>query len=140
MKTYIKPIMESEAFVANEFVSACYYLDCTNCDAIEFSKTQYNLSGYDNVGGQGQDIYMYTGKVNGVDTCSQVGGDVEFTKPGWINGISDWLPVIGWLVEGVVWEIFKDRYSHLTETINYHPVRTGMTDKKINAVNPNISI
>lgn len=29
MKTYIKPIMESELFAANQYISACYRIRCT---------------------------------------------------------------------------------------------------------------
>ena len=32
MKKYIKPMMESEAFVSNEYVSACYVVKCSNSD------------------------------------------------------------------------------------------------------------
>ena len=30
MKTYVKPMMESEAFVANEYVAACWYVSCNH--------------------------------------------------------------------------------------------------------------
>lgn len=30
MKKYVKPIMESEAFIANEYIGACFYVDCLN--------------------------------------------------------------------------------------------------------------
>ena len=29
MKNYVKPMMESEAFVANEYIPACYRIKCT---------------------------------------------------------------------------------------------------------------
>ena len=32
-KSYVKPVMESEAFVANEYVGACHYVKCKNCDS-----------------------------------------------------------------------------------------------------------
>lgn len=32
-KNYVKPMMESEAFVANEYVAACWTITCTNSDA-----------------------------------------------------------------------------------------------------------
>lgn len=32
MKKYMKPIMESENFVANEYVAACWTITCTNSD------------------------------------------------------------------------------------------------------------
>ena len=35
MKKYVKPMMESEAFVANEFVSSCWTVTCDNCGAWE---------------------------------------------------------------------------------------------------------
>lgn len=28
MKSYVKPMMEGEVFVANEYVSACWWVDC----------------------------------------------------------------------------------------------------------------
>ena len=29
MKNYVKPMMESEAFAANEYIAACYRIRCT---------------------------------------------------------------------------------------------------------------
>ena len=34
-KDYVKPTMESEAFVANEYVAACYWVDCTHDGCID---------------------------------------------------------------------------------------------------------
>lgn len=43
MKKYIKPIMESESFVANEYISTCYTVTCGTCGAWE--------EGYDSLAG-----------------------------------------------------------------------------------------
>lgn len=31
-KEYVKPVMESEEFISNEYVATCWTLDCTKCD------------------------------------------------------------------------------------------------------------
>ena len=36
-RTYIKPFMESEEFVTNEYVAACFKVDCNLCDEIDGS-------------------------------------------------------------------------------------------------------
>lgn len=35
MKKYVKPMMESEAFVANEYISSCTILSCMGCQATQ---------------------------------------------------------------------------------------------------------
>lgn len=40
MKKYMKPIMESESFVANEYVAACWTLTCVGtCGGVETSQS-----------------------------------------------------------------------------------------------------
>lgn len=43
MKKYVKPLMESEAFVANEYISTCYTVTCGECGSWE--------EGYDKLAG-----------------------------------------------------------------------------------------
>lgn len=34
-KEYVKPVMESEEFVSNEYVAACYWVDCIHNNCID---------------------------------------------------------------------------------------------------------
>ena len=38
-KEYVKPVMESEEFVSNEYVAACYTIDCNVCSYYDEVKT-----------------------------------------------------------------------------------------------------
>ena len=70
-KVYVKPVMESEAFVANEYVAACHRIKC------EYGEEGYakdpSFDAWDRDGdGFGQAVLMgntlfnyYTGSING---------------------------------------------------------------------------
>lgn len=66
-KEYVKPVMEGEAFVANEYVAACWVVDCDKCrDILVYSSekpgTTYNI--------HGSSIEIYTGTINGKEPCT----------------------------------------------------------------------
>ncbi len=71
-KSYVKPVMESEAFVANEYVGVCYYVKCSDHSEGEVKKLDhaptYNISDSDNDGfvfSVYQPNRFYSGTING---------------------------------------------------------------------------
>lgn len=135
MKKYMKPIMESESFVANEYVAVCSIIQCLNsdCNASEVVTKLPNeiTSGLTPMGASG--VYMYRGALGGVDNCSNTKTDPD--KPDWIEGISEgWIKVWlgGWIagqVEKGVWEWYQGRYGNGAEEIEYHPVSVKLKGK-----------
>lgn len=83
-KEYTKPVMEGEAFVANEYVAACWTVECLNCKAYDEVHQdvykEYSSSVGEPVYG---DIYMYSGEIDGVDPCLS---NTTTTKPEWVTG------------------------------------------------------
>ena len=86
MKTYIKPMMESEYFVANQYISACWWVDCN----IEYG-----------------DVYLETNgkaglQMTGYNHDKQIGRDV--TGCGRIhNGVTEEPTANGYWVEKTFW-------------------------------------
>lgn len=127
-KDYVKPTMESEAFVANEYVAACWTVACNECSAIQ--------EGYDDLkngvksetyGWQTMDVY--TGALGGVDPCQTY--NVPKTQP------SFWEDIWGWLL----WEIFVNGL-HIDpgneSSVSYHPVSVAEGWTKTNHANASV--
>lgn len=78
-KAYVTPVMESEAFVANEYVAACYRIRCTDgeegyvdladdpsFDWLDDDEDGFGTTLSGSFGGDGPRQY-YTGVINGKD-------------------------------------------------------------------------
>lgn len=66
MKKYVKPLMESEAFVANEYVSTCYVIDCNSCAGVIHAKD--GDSALDKLTTE-QGVSIYTGNLGEYGPC-----------------------------------------------------------------------
>lgn len=122
-KEYVKPVMEGEAFVANEYVATCYTIICdNNCGYVE-------TKSLDGVGNHGT-AKIYTGTIgegSNKDGCEHY--DIPREVP---TNLGDylWYKFLEWL--------FGDAFT--TEgTVYYHPV--SVKDTWIyNTANPNSSV
>ena len=71
-KAYVKPVMESEEFVVNEYVAACYEITCVGhlggeqkCGSTIVTKepnNEWNGDGF--IGQSGADYLVYVGTIN----------------------------------------------------------------------------
>lgn len=107
-KAYVKPVMESEAFVANEYVAACWTVACDKCDAIQ--------EGYDALYAQvkqGNTLTgdIFAGDLGGVRGCQEY--KVPNQKPSWTNF---WARLL--------WEIFVEwlGFDAGSQTTGYYHV------------------
>lgn len=119
-KEYTKPVMEGEAFVANEYVAACTTMDCMGCDKVW---TEYNTDISEMINKYGlskmsEEVYIYEAE----DGCSNFQQDK--TKPQWIDDIckDDNIRDPKYAVEQIVWTIYK-HWAGDTEIEKYHPVQ-----------------
>lgn len=118
MKKYMKPIMESESFVANEYVSTCYLINCSNGDLSVVSKdtesnpgTEMALGNYIyNAGGsykkQDDTNYLY---FNDNECCNCPDGNSGGTD------LPRWLQILFWLFSAGTW-----RPTAPTNTTHHH--------------------
>lgn len=112
MKKYIKPVMESESFVANEYIGACWTMTCTNSDGscgTETWRGEKNIEGLtltaDNTNG------VYSGDINGNEACREKFKPNDYN---WTNTWQDFFTLIKYL---------RDLWSGNTgTTTKYHPV------------------
>lgn len=109
-KIYVKPVLEGEAFTANEYVAACWTATCIGCDATE--------EGYDALAARikggteiKEDNYIYSGDIDGKPACSS---STETSAPSWVDTFWDKL----------LWEIIKAWFGGKDDTTitEYHPV------------------
>ena len=122
MKKYVKPMMESEAFVSNEFVSACWTIECTNSDKScgEFTGKNDYPAGLrvDSDGISG----TYVGQIGQTPVGCRTEDTVSYKDYGfngkW-DGLSDIFRFLKWLRD-----FFND---DLTETNSeyFHPVKVS---------------
>ena len=80
-KEYVKPVMESEEFISNEYVAACYTVRCTECGA--FAKGYDSLaSGVKTGNHMGYSVSIYTDNLGGTPPC--ITEENEKT-PSWVD-------------------------------------------------------
>lgn len=118
-KNYVKPMMESEAFVANEYVAACWMATCSGrCGAVE--KGYESLKTRITSGQSYDDMYLYTGSLTDTATkvtksatdCESVTKDAGY--PEWAD---QWYERWFWN-----WILVPWFGQQNTETSYYHPV------------------
>lgn len=112
-KVYTKPVMESEEFVSNEYVAACWTITCTNdsmfkesCGLIE-GKDDLLSAYYTEVSdGSG----MYTGEIDGKAGCLKVTKEIPF-----------WLSIIAGLAGLVDPDIAAGIHASWNQWADAHP-------------------
>ena len=65
MKAYVKPMMDSEVFVANEYVAACYRIKCTTPNRNDTFYYLYDDTNNNGVWDSG-DSLLYSKKWGGI--------------------------------------------------------------------------
>lgn len=118
-KTYVKPVMEGEAFVANEYIAACWTVSCEGkCQGMETvydaRKNEILKDSYEaSYGGSGKK-YIYTGEFAGVtaEDCEEFKKD---TYPSWAD---KWWEKALWDYILVPW--FGAEHKEVT---HYHPLQ-----------------
>lgn len=127
MKKYIKPVMESESFVANEYIGACWTVTCHGkCGAGTFVTLDEQLYKDITSSSNSGNGYIYTGdlvnksgKVFAVENCESFTQNGEI--PDWVNSFETRL--LYWLLQ----KIFGENET----TTYYHPVsvtQKGVSD------------
>lgn len=111
-KDYVKPTIESEEFVANEYVAACWTVACKECLAFQ--------EGYDDLKNRVESgtflvktMDVYTDTLGGADPCQTY--DIPKKQPSIREDF------IGWLL----WEIFVKGLGVAPGndgSVSYHPV------------------
>lgn len=110
-KEYVKPVMESEEFVSNEYVAACWTATCLECGT--------EKEAYDNMATgikngaltSTDDVYVYAEEFNGVPGCSS---STSSTAPSWAT--TSLGAVIWWFLK-IFWGAQDE-----TTTTYYHPI------------------
>ena len=136
MKKYVKPMMESEAFAANEYIGACWLMDCLSTSADEnillvggtigeaFTEKYQNkeaaINGFDENGG----YYVVTGTIHSGSCENKCTHDNLATETiGGLNCGRFWgVPIIGPLLYlGCEW---VESYvgEAVTQGVNHHHV------------------
>ena len=112
-KEYVKPVMESEEFVSNEYVAACWTVACNECSGKE--KGYENLkSGVTTTEVFGKELSIYQKSLGGQETCQ------EYKIP---NEEPEFRPSNPW--PWLLWKIFVELLHFnpgYSEEISYHPV------------------
>lgn len=76
MKDYIKPMMNSELFMADEYVAACWYVACNYENANELEKKMLPT----NPNNHGKNNYT-DGQTHALEQCGTSGNQVIVTDP-----------------------------------------------------------
>lgn len=127
-KVYTKPVMESEEFVSNEYVAACWTITCTNDDGS--CGKEIGIGDYP----EGLDINSgfgtYNGLINGKSGCRSEynSKDYDFSSVFWKD-----IPKI---IEAIV-DFFTGQGGTETE---YHPVKVTEGYEKNGTFHPNASV
>lgn len=125
-KAYVKPVMESEAFVANEYVAACYTVRCKECGAYQ--------EGYDslNEGVTEMDVVgkIYAGNLGGKRGCNEI--RIPNTEP------DIWKDFWGWLG----WQIFIEwlGWPAGSQTTGYYHKVTSVSNWTVTTDHPYASV
>lgn len=136
-KTYVKPAIVGEKFIANEYVAACYKIKCTTPNNNESYSALYNDDG-DGIFDSQKDTLVYKSSFHGCGNWHKgVIRDSAPTANGFVTreirvGGTFWDPQYETEVEKVFWwqESFKDG------SIDYHVMTPGNENYE---TNPNAS-
>ena len=118
MKNYVKPMMESEAFAANEYIAACYRIRCTTPNGNRSYKYIYADSNNNGVWDRGdQKIYgSWFGSFSG---CNQWHEGVILDEPPTANGfVTTGTDSDGWSVQSEPVFYWYEDLGHQYEDIH----------------------
>lgn len=113
MKKYIKPVMESESFVANEYIGACWTITCHGqCKVGSFVTTDTTL--YEDItkSQSSGNNYIYTGTLKDKEASQCESFTQNSDKPDWVTG---------WRLE-LLYELLVWIFGQRQDTVYYHPV------------------
>ncbi len=90
-REYVKPVMEGEAFVANEYIAACWTVSCTNKECGAWEEGYDSLKdGVTTTEYLGQSKSIYTEILGGKDPCKTY--EIPAERP------TDFLGKIFWFI------------------------------------------
>lgn len=108
-KVYTKPVMESEEFVSNEYVAACYLFECEGkCKGTEKVKDPVRIGELTKQGTGNYYIYTGTFAGNAAKDCQEYTEDIT---PDWYGTF--------WGSK-LLWALIKEIFGGQTETSYYH--------------------
>ena len=126
-KEYVKPVMESEEFVSNEYVAACWTIICTNspsCGVAEVKTAgDSKPEGYK----ESNDVEIYAGAIGNSIGCKSQDDLREY-----VNSFDFILPT----TYDVVYRILKAIFGN--SITSYHPV--SLEKGHDNGAHPNASV
>lgn len=113
-KEYVKPVMESEAFVSNEYVAACWTLTCTGtCGGVETTRDE----------GYSEGVFFEYGEFANEEPCTNK-IDETIVK---VDSFRDLLKLVGDALSGEISEREFWEYLWLgrpiTTTTRFHPIK-----------------
>ena len=121
-KAYVKPVMESEAFVANEYVAACWTMTCTNstksCGDYEYKGDTSVLGGLSLQGGSTTTgSGTYTGTIDGKSGCRDKYNPKDYN---WTGTWWDIAVAIEWIIDYFTGNQGTTTWSHPVEVTKGH--------------------
>lgn len=123
-KVYTKPVMESEEFVSNEYVAACWTITCTNSDGScgkITGKDEYPSGLTINSSGYG----IYEGKIGNSEGCREEIVENDYH-------INNFWSFLKWL-----WDYINDQTTHAEK---FHPVEVKTGYEENGTFHPNASV
>lgn len=145
MKKYVKPLMESEAFVANDYIGACFLIDClcindpgnvfkdlddTNAAMNSFNK-KYNGTTYDV-----DDGYIFVGNVNGNASCLGANTDIHTTNNEYTDRVNEF---VNWWNGTWILPLLFGRLKGIDTITNHHDITISNCLDVANYPHPNAS-
>lgn len=144
MKKYVKPMMESEAFVANEYIGACWFIECgctksqnitflTSGSSSEEALSNWRTEGIYPLSNDGTD-FIYDGYVGNVRGCFD---NDEHNNSDRVSAINYVIRIINWLIPGTRYDFAYLPNEGLTGP--HHHMSMVKTNKTNNPKAPNAS-
>ncbi len=118
MKNYVKPMMESEVFAANEYIAACYRIRCTTPNGNASYNYIYADSNDNGVWDRG-DQRIYSSAFVGFRGCNQWHEGVILDEPPTANGfVTTGTNPDGWFVQSEPVFYWYEDLGHQYEDIH----------------------
>lgn len=124
-KEYVKPVMESEEFVSNEYVAACWTIICTNSPSCGVAEVKTAGDSKPKGYGESNGVEIYTG-----DIGNSIGCKTQDDLRKYVDSF------LTFPINELVYEFLK---AILGDSItSYHPV--SLEKGHNNGANPNASV